>query len=83
MFIWDYPEKRGLKDLIGRVNLHPITCLSSIDEKEKKELLKRNIVFCQQLQEDGSLLTALGIDNRRKNKILKEAADVCAFKNGE
>ena len=80
---WDYPQKKGLKDLIGRVNLHPITCLSSIDEKEKKELLKRNIVFCQQLQEAGNLLAALGIDNRRKNKILKEAAEVCAFKNRE
>lgn len=80
---WDYPPNKGLKDLIGRVNLHPITCLSSIDEKEKKALLKRNVVFCQQLQEDGNLLTALSIDNRRKSKILKEAAEICAFKNGE
>jgi len=74
---WDYPKNNGLKDLISRVNLHPVTCLSSLDTREKKELLKHDIVFCQQLYEDGEMLSRIGVDNRKRNRIVKEATEIC------
>jgi hypothetical protein len=79
---WDYPENKGLKDLIGQVNLHPITCLSSIDKNEKSELLKRDVVFCQQLQDDGELLNDIGISDKRKDEAIREAKAVSAFNTG-
>ncbi len=76
---WDYPETEGLKDLIGRVNLHPITCLSSLDKGQKKQLLQNNIVFCQQIAEEDQLLTKMGLDNGGKNRVLKEAGEISSF----
>jgi len=46
---WDYPAKNNLKNWIEIENLHPITCLSSITRKEKKELLGKGIVMCHDL----------------------------------
>lgn len=74
---WDYPEQNGLKDLIGRVNLHPITSLSRLSKKEKQQLLEKDVVFCLQLCEDEQILSSIGMDNRKKNRILKEAQDIC------
>lgn len=48
---WDYPKKGNLKDWIELENLHPITCLSSITRKEKKWLLGKNIVMCNDLHQ--------------------------------
>jgi len=73
---WDYPKNNGLKDLIGRVNLHPITCLSSLSSNEKKKLLEREVVFCKQLKEDGELLAAVGIRDQRKKRILQESREI-------
>lgn len=77
MLSWDYPRHEGLKDLISNVNLHPITCLSTLHKQEKQFLLEQNVVFCMQLCEDNKLLDRLGLDSRQKNKIMKEARAVC------
>lgn len=76
---WDYPKNKGLKDLISRVNLHPVTCLSTLDDEYKQKLLEKNVVFCTQLCENSSVLTDIGVDNQTKNKVLKEAADICNY----
>ena len=48
---WDYPKGSSLKDWIEIENLHPVTCLSSITRKEKKELMARGIVMCHDLHQ--------------------------------
>ena len=75
---WDYPKNEGLKDLIGRVNLHPIACISTLSKNEKQQLLKKEIVFCMQLCEDEKTLNQLGLHPRKKNQVLKEARDICS-----
>jgi hypothetical protein len=74
---WDYPQNNGLKDLISQVNLHPITCLSTLSKKDKQQLLQQHIIFCQQLCENDKILASIGLDNRKKNQVLKEAQDIC------
>lgn len=78
---WDYPKNNGLKDLIGRVNLHPITCLSNLTDAETQQLLDRNIVFCTQLYENQKALAEIGINNRTANRILKEAKAISNSNN--
>ena len=46
---WDYPENFSLRYLIEKSKLHPITCLQTLKENEKKILLKKGVVFCQDL----------------------------------
>lgn len=46
---WDYPDKSSLKSWIEMENLHPITCLSSLSGKDKRALLDKGIVMCNDL----------------------------------
>lgn len=76
---WDYPKNKGLKDLIGRVNLHPITCLSTLGDQEKQKLLERDVVFCLQLCENEDNLEFTGLDNAAQKKVLEEATEITNF----
>ena len=78
---WDYPKNNGLKDLISRVNLHPVTCLSTLKSDEKKKLLEQDIVFCQQLAENKKLLNNMGWNSRKAGDIYREAKAVASFNN--
>ncbi|WP_069132234.1 restriction endonuclease [Rhodohalobacter halophilus] len=74
---WDYPKKNGIKDQVARLNLHPVTCLSSLTKDEKSRMLKHDIVFCRQICEDKNRLREVGINPRNINKIAKEAVEIC------
>ncbi len=74
---WDYPKDNGLKDLITRVGLHPVTSLSSLNKQDKEMLLETDVIFCSQLHERPDLLHKIGIDNRKVNRILNEVAAIC------
>ncbi len=76
---WDYPEKNSLKDLIGRLNLHPVTCLSALTKKEKSQLTEKGIVLIVQLFEREKKLKEIGLDQRKINRVMKEAQAICNF----
>lgn len=74
---WDYPYDKGLKDLINRVNLHPITSLCTLTKKQKQSLLHKGVIFCRQICEEPNSLDTLDIDQRKKSLVLIEANDIC------
>lgn len=74
---WNYPKNNGLKDLIGRTGLHPVTCLSVIDKSEKQILLKNDIVLAKQICEDVQALINLGFNIKQTERIHKEATEIC------
>lgn len=74
---WDYPANNGLKDLITRVGLHPITSLSSLNRQEKEMLLAMDVIFCTQLHQNPDHLNKIGMDNRKAAKVRKEVEAIC------
>jgi Holliday junction resolvase-like predicted endonuclease len=76
---WDYPKNNGLKDQIGKLNLHPVTCLSTLNKAEKDALLGRGIVLTVQLYEKEQVLKEIGIDQRKANRIIREAKEICNY----
>lgn len=74
---WDYPEKNSLKDLISRLNLHPVTCLSTLTKKEKNQLTEKGIVLIVQLFEGEKKLKEIGLDQRKVSRVMKEARAIC------
>jgi len=74
---WDFPKRNGIKDLVERMNLHPVTCLSSLEKHEKQLLLENNIIFCRQICDKKEILMSAGINPRHVNKITKEAVEIC------
>jgi len=74
---WDFPKRNGIKDLVERLYLHPVTCLSSLEQSEKRQLLEHNIIFCKQICENKGILNSAGINPRHINKIFKETVEIC------
>lgn len=75
---WNYPEHRGLRTLLEETKIHPITALSTLTKKEKKAMLDKKIVHCQQLLKHEVVLDELHFSHVKKTSILKEAKDFCS-----
>ncbi|AMM51915.1 ATPase [Rufibacter sp. DG15C] len=74
---WNYPEGRGLKELVEQSGIHPITSLTSLTHAEKQHLLEDKVVLCKELCQAPALLEDLGIGSDRLKRILREAHDLC------
>jgi len=74
---WSYPEKQGLRDLVEKYQLHPITALTTLTQLEKQQLLQQGIVLCRDLCKKQPALDALGLPPEKKFHVLKEAAFAC------
>lgn len=76
---WNYPKNESLKKRIDRSGLHPLTCLTTITRKEKKQLLDQGLVLCRELRQDLNRLRSVGISENRLKKIKQEALSLCVF----
>ena len=57
---WNYPEAGNLHDLVEETGVHPITCLTSISEGEKRTLMEQGIVLCESIRSEKPKLRTLG-----------------------
>jgi hypothetical protein len=69
---WDYPRSRGLMTMIEEVQVHPLTCLTSLSEGEKRRLLENKIVLCKSVQAP-HMLSEFGIAPGKIPHVLEEA----------
>lgn len=72
LLAWDYPQGRGLLDMIRSTGLLPVTVLHSLSNKQKESLLSKDIVLCSELHEHPALLAEIGIEGSVKTKVLEE-----------
>ena len=76
MLGWDYPRKGSLKDRIGLAGLHPVTCLTTLNVKEKALILENGVVLCRSLPNRPDLLRELGLSEPRISKVLRECEEL-------
>lgn len=74
---WDYPITNGLKDIIDRTGLYPVTCLTSITKSEKRLLLESGIVLCREILERPRLLKNLRLSPPRERALRDELEKLC------
>lgn len=74
---WDYPEGKGLKEIIDKEKIFPITVLTRLSLFEKQQLMEKGIVICRQLAENPVVLTNLIPDNKKVKKVLQEINFLC------
>jgi len=74
---WDFPKKGNLKERIELAGLHPLTCLTTLTKREKRQLLDRKIVLCKEVCYDEKLLEDAGVPSGRIGKVMKEARQLC------
>lgn len=75
---WDYPRTRGLLTMIEAAKVHPLTCLTTLTEHEKRSLLDRRIVLCKDIQTP-HLLQEYGVKPDRIPTVLEEAKRLCSI----
>ena len=73
MVSWDYPHHHGLKFLIDKSGLYPLTSLISLTRYQKHKLLEKGIVLCRELEPNINLLYEMKIPERQIIRILREA----------
>ena len=73
---WDYPKNGNLPQLIDQAGFHPVTTMKTITKKEKQALLEKDIILCRQLIANKQILKNLGVQERKINRIIKEAENI-------
>ena len=71
---WDYPEGKGLREAIDEGGLYPITCLTTLLQKEKEKLMERGVVLCHEIKANKNTLEEIGIPSQQVEAVLNEAS---------
>lgn len=75
---WDYPQGQGLRDLIERSRLHPVTMLTTLAQSQKMTLLENHIVLCKDILDKPELVDILYLSKQDHDKLITEIATICA-----
>lgn len=78
---WNYPEGESLQNRIDKPGLYPVTCLTTISQKEKQKLLLKKVVLCHEVCSNDALLSDIGIKPARISGIMQEAKQLCNTHN--
>jgi hypothetical protein len=76
---WDHPNGESLRSQVDRLNLYPVTCLTTLSAREKRALLERKIVLCKEIGENANVLRQIGIKEVKMRSVLDEARQLCEF----
>jgi hypothetical protein len=69
---WDFPQGNGLREMIERAQLYPVTMLTSLSQSNKLELLNNHIVLCKQIAADPNVLNTLPLSKEDREKTITE-----------
>jgi hypothetical protein len=76
LLAWDYPREKNLMTMIEDARVHPLTCLTTLTESEKRRLLESKIVLCKSVSSP-HLLAEYGVKPSRIPEVLNEAQRLC------
>ncbi len=69
---WNYPEGKGLEELVQKSGLHPITSLKTLTTAQKRRLLARGTVLCREVHENKSILRSIGLKETAIVRVVTE-----------
>jgi len=71
---WSYPNGGGLAEIIDRVGLHPVTCLTTLTEGHIKTLLDQGNVLCRDAIAN---IKSLHLSPEEQARVEQEAMELC------
>lgn len=74
---WEHPRGEGIRDLVEKHKMYPITQLSFLSLTNKQELLMKDIILIDQLCKNPDVLDEIDIPKNRREEIEKLAREVC------
>lgn len=79
MLGWNYPKKGNLQDIIEELRLHPFTCLATISNTFKKDLLSKGVILCTDIYKNPKVLEEVGMKSPEKEEVIEEIKMVCGL----
>ena len=80
---WSYPIGDNLARMIDRLSLHPITALTSLSPRQKKQLIKHKLILCRDITSHRNTLSAIGLSRDEIMQITEESKGICALDSTE
>lgn len=71
---WDYPKNGGLREMIEKSKLHPITILDSLSQANKMILLTNHIVLCRDIYTNPQVLQQLPLSKTDIERVISEVS---------
>lgn len=76
---WDYPQKNNLRTKIDSNQLYPITCLTTLTNAEKDELLTMDLILAYDLKNNLGIIEKIGLSATRVRNVVSEVSELCKF----
>jgi hypothetical protein len=70
---WDYPKENNLHDRIQKAKIYPVSVLQSISTTQKRALIDRGVIVCNDIIEKPHLLRHAHISPKRMEQVIAEA----------
>jgi hypothetical protein len=67
--------------MIEELQIHPITSIPILSNKEKSILIENNLIYCKDLLADPSALDLAKISGSKREEVLKIARIICKTNN--
>jgi len=83
MLDWKYPKGQALPDIINKFGLHPITALTSLNNRQKKQCIKAGFVLCKDAHKHADVLRKLKLSQHEVKNLIQESEKVCSFSKGK
>ncbi len=69
---WDFPVGAGLREIIDRERLYPVTILTALSQREKEGLIASGLVTCALLERTPGALDELRLGGSRRDAVARE-----------
>ena len=69
---WNHPEQNGLRDLVEKLNLMPVTILTTLSQTQKQILLDCHVILCKDISASPEHLTILNLTEEKEKEVLEE-----------
>jgi len=76
---WNYPPTGNLQDLMLETGVHPLTCLTTLSQSNKRQLFEKGMVLCNDIEVSPKSLRSLGLGNKKIDTVMGEIKAVCAI----
>lgn len=69
---WNFPLNGSIKDMVDSSGLYPLTCLSTLTNREKKILLEQRFVLCMDILHKPDILNLVELTPARVENVMRE-----------
>lgn len=74
---WEYPENKGLRELLDKLEIFPITLLNYLNRREKEFLIAKGYVSCRSILRQPEILDELHLGEGKLNGLMTELRLIC------